>query len=467
MSLCKKNPHAPHSHSSPEQHIKDKDLRDYLNSLAGMLGDSIRSVLPHDTAHPLTRHFYHGVQSSKSMQAVETTFAETYEAAQRNLGRFSLSRRDYLKATLLATKGSLLPFVASCSDIGRYDDPSDFAGPGPTDEAKVGVARGDTIENTVRQAIDLAGGLDAIGPGESVVIKPNCVWISGKQSVPTTEPTAPTTTNPEVVRAVIRAVKERNGDPGKIFIADHSARMTSTPFVMMMLGLYKVAMEEGARVMPWDTTRHISYASEKFEYLHQRVWISETVLKFDHFINVPVLKNHNIPTWLVTEQVQYTGCLKAFVGVIQQKSRSFGPDSFHVTNLPEHVAELHLCRPYTMKNGKPGITMNIVDATRIIVEGGPHNSIFKEEMKVAEPGMIIASSDRIACDSVALSVLKHYGAQRNIVKDYMTTPVWQQRQIVRAAALNLGISSRDRIAIDFNAAIDSAEQASILSYWQE
>ena len=464
MSCCKKSPQAPHSQK--EQPIQDKALRGYLNDLAGKLGNGIRSVLPFDTAHPLTRHFYNSVQTSKSMQGVEDMFAEAYEAASRNLGRVTLSRRDYLKATLLATTGSLLPFTASCSGAGSYHDDSVFAGPGPTDVAKVGIARGSSIEESVRQAIDLAGGLEAIGPGESVVIKPNCVWYSGKQSVPTTEPEAPATTSLEVLRAVIRAVKERNGDARNIFIADHSASFTSTPFVMMALGLYGLAMEEGVRIMPWDLTRHIDYSSDKFNYLQQRVRISETVLNFDHFINVPVLKNHNIPSGLAADQPQYTCCLKALVGVMQQRSRSFGPDSFHSNNLPEHVAELNLIRPYTMKNGKPGITMNIVDATKIIVDGGAHNSLFYEEMKVAAPDMIIASTDRIACDSVALSVLKHYGAQRNIVKDYMSTPVWQQRQIIRAAELNLGISDTDRIDIQ-SSGIDPAVMASISGYWQE
>lgn len=73
---------------------------------------------------------------------------------------------------------------------------------------------------------------------------------------------------------------------------------------------------------------------------------------------------------------------------------------------------------------------------------------------------------RLACDSMALSVLKHYGAQRNIEKDYMTTPVWQQRQIVRAAELNLGISSIDRIAIQ-NSGIASSEMDGFLNYWHE
>jgi len=466
MSLCKKSLQIAHPNHAPAQHIPDKALREYLTCLAGKLGSGIRAVLPFDTTNPLVQHFYHHVHTSKSIQSAEDTFVQTYEAARQNLGRLALSRRDYLKALLLTASSSALPCFTSCRNIDSYHDASGFEGPGSSEIAMVGIARGDSIDTGVRTAIELAGGLEAIKPGESVVIKPNCVWFTGEQTVPTNEPAAPTTTSLEVVRAVIRAVKERNGDPRKIFIADHSASFTSTPFVMILLGVYKLAMEEGVQVMPWDMTRHIPYYSDKFEYLQEQVSISATLLDFDHFINVPVLKNHNVPAALATDQAQYTCCLKAFVGVVQQRSRSFGPDSFHSRNLPEHAAELNLCRPYAMQNGQPGVTMNIVDATRIIVDGGAHNSLFFEEMKVAEPDMIIASRDRIACDSVALSVLKHYGAQRNIEKDYMKTPVWRQRQIVRAAELNLGISSIDRIDIQ-TSGIDSSEMDSFLNYWQE
>ena len=136
MSRCRKNPHAN------KQRMPDKALREYLNDLAGRLGDSMRRVLPHDAAHPLTQHFYHSVQTPKSMQAVEDTIAQAYEAARRNLGAPACTRRDYLKATLLATTAGMLPFAASCRGSGSYRDSSDFAGPGPTDEAKVGLFKG-------------------------------------------------------------------------------------------------------------------------------------------------------------------------------------------------------------------------------------------------------------------------------------------------------------------------------------
>jgi len=61
-------------------------------------------------------------------------------------------------------------------------------------------------------------------------------------------------------------------------------------------------------------------------------------------------------------------------------------------------------------------------------------------MMAEQPDMIIASSDRVACDSVAVALLKRYGGLRGVNKDYMQIPVWGQRQIVHAGHLGLGIN---------------------------
>ena len=312
--------------------------------------------------------------------------------------------------------------------------------------------------------IALAGGLAEIGQGQSVVIKPNCVWYTGAQTVPTHEPDAPITTDPEVLRAVIRAVKERNQAPERILVADHAGFLMSTTLVMKKRGLYDVALEEGVQVKGWEDTPHARFSSPRWEYLSQPVDVSETLLGCDHFINVPVLKNHSLP--VIRDQAQYSCCLKAFVGTISASNRLFNRRMFHEWNLPEKVAELNLIRPWRMPDGRPGITMNVVDATRVIVSGGPHNSIFLEEMKVAEPGMILASRDRVACDTVALSVLKHHARLRQVDRDYTRIPVWQQRQIVHAARLGLGIADPARIDI-LTRGLPSALEQSILAIWSE
>ena len=445
--------------------------KEYIRFLNDRFGGSVIKNFPSDlpSKYPCSCYpdFKDLFSSDKKIKTIEEKFICAYELTKEKLGKHmpGMTRRTYLKSMTAFLLTSALPFSSSCTLTPSYHDTSDYGIPGLTDEAQVSIVKGDSIEEDVRSAIDLAGGLDEIKEGESVIIKPNCVWHTGEQTFPgTEEPTAPITTNPEVIRAVIRAVKERNNAPDKIFVADRSAIILSTLFVMQMQGIYSVALDEGVNIMPWENTPYLHYTSYKFGYLNKSFDLSETVLNIDHIINVPVLKNHNITYSL--DQAQYTCCLKSFVGVLTAPSRTFGENSFHGENLPEHVAEINLCRPYLMKNGRPGVTLNIVDATRIIVDGGPHNSIFGEEMKVAYPQMIIASKDRVACDTAALAVLKYFGGLRNITKDYLETPIWQQRQIVHAGKLGLGINDPGRIEIILQG-FDPDLADGIMKIWEE
>src|SRR5262245_49453668 len=76
--------------------------------------------------------------------------------------------------------------------------------------ADVGIARGSSMEDAVRHAVRLAGGMNFIQEGQTVLIKPN---VTGALK-------NPTTTNPEVLYAVIKLAAERG--PKRIIVADRS-----------------------------------------------------------------------------------------------------------------------------------------------------------------------------------------------------------------------------------------------------
>src|SRR5204862_6030948 len=87
-----------------------------------------------------------------------------------------------------------------------------FAEPSPAaaHQADVGIAAGSNMEEAVRRAVKLAGGMDFIKEGQTVLIKPN---VTGALK-------SPTTTNPEVLYATIKLVAERG--PKRIIVADRS-----------------------------------------------------------------------------------------------------------------------------------------------------------------------------------------------------------------------------------------------------
>jgi uncharacterized protein (DUF362 family) len=87
-----------------------------------------------------------------------------------------------------------------------------------------------------------------------------------------------------------------------------------------------------------------------------------------------------------------------------------------------------------------------VDAIEIMVRGGPDG--LKKERRWMKPGLILASKDRVACDSVAVAVLKRYGAEAKVDLPYVTKSVWDQVQIYYAAELGLGQADPGRIKIE-------------------
>jgi uncharacterized protein (DUF362 family) len=283
----------------------------------------------------------------------------------------------------------------------------------------------DSVYEAVREAVEAAGGLEEIEPGQRVMIKPNIV---GPVVLPDR-----ITTNPHVVRAVIRLVKER----GAHAIVGDLGRM-NPELSFRVTGFSWACYKEGAEAFPWNRAEYVWFFPNK-RHWSKGFRIPKILQEVDHLINIPVLKNHE------STNAEFTCCMKAFVGVCHPADRGGrGADRFHVNNISEKIAELNLCATPLM---------NIVDATKIMVRGGPADGWIQGDRlyKIArwdEPGLVLASKDRVACDSVALSVLKLYGADNKVDRPYVTKSVWDQVQIYYAAELGLGQAEPDKITIE-------------------
>jgi uncharacterized protein (DUF362 family) len=291
---------------------------------------------------------------------------------------------------------------------------------------------GDSIEKAVREAVAAAGGIDEIQPGQRVFIKPNMAGPSnGKLDI------GRVTTKPEVIRAVIRMVKERGAHA---MVGDKSFSDTEKAFIWC--GFQRVCEEEGAEPYPWSRAEYIRFHPGK-RYWSRGFRMPKILTEVDHFINVPMLKNHD------QTRAEFTCCLKAFVGVAHNLDRfQPGSNALHQNNISEKIAELNLC-------AKPLI--NIVDATTILVKGGPDagfsagglsNPARGQGVTWVQPGLILASKDRVACDSVALATLKLYGAEKKVDLPYVTKSVWDQPQIYYAAELGIGQADPSKITIE-------------------
>lgn len=141
----------------------------------------------------------------------------------------------------------------------------------------------DRLDGIIEEQCEALGLSDYITEGCSVVIKPNLV-IRRK-------PEEATTTHPEVVAAVIRAVKRRGA--GRVTIAESSgglynkAAMTA---IYQTCGITEVCEREGAELNTTDFTS-VSLTNPDAVICHQ-FGVITPIVDADVFINIAKLKTH-------------------------------------------------------------------------------------------------------------------------------------------------------------------------------
>ena len=259
------------------------------------------------------------------------------------------------------------------------------------------LVHGDDVELMVREAIGMIGGIEKLGvKDQTVLIKPNVV--SGEPF--------PATTNPEVVSAIVKLLKEAGAK--KIYVGDMSALLAlPTKKNMERTGMLRAAEEAGAEPLFFEHHGWVRIDLPQGKYIRE-AYVSEWIYKVDCVINLPVIKTHRSATYTIT--------MKNFIGATHGRQRPYLVDPTH---WEEIIAELNLAyQPH----------LNLVDGTKVMVSGGPWSG---EEERA---GLILASGDRIAADITGLSLIKHYGK----AKDVVSKGVWDQRQIKRAVELGLG-----------------------------
>jgi uncharacterized protein (DUF362 family) len=266
------------------------------------------------------------------------------------------------------------------------------------ENAVVGIVGGENIKEVVREAVSLIGGLEKMDvKGKSILVKPNVV---------TGDPN-PTTTNPEVLKAVVELLYREGAE--RVIVGDMSALLTlSTARNMRRTGLTRAAKEAGAEVVYFEDYDWVEVELSDTRYI-QKVYVSEWIYKADRVINLPVIKTH--------KYAAYSICFKNFIGATHLKQRPYFIDRSH---WEEIISEIN--QAYTPH-------LNIIDGTTSMVEGGPRKGT------EARTNIILASGDRIAADVVGLGIIKSFNKWPKVVDK----GVWEQRQIKTALGLGLGV----------------------------
>ncbi len=275
--------------------------------------------------------------------------------------------------------------------------------------AVVGLSRNRNTLESVRAAVELAGGL-GIEEGSTVLIRPNA----------NTADLPPGSTNPEVLRGAIREARKCN--PGKIIVAEKSMTTLDTEKVLKKLGLWQAAEVEGAdEILTFDHMKRLHLKPDGASSWPKGFYVPEFLASVDYTIALPVVKTH----WTAT----FTMGLKSQISITADGDRRQLPHGqYRDVLFGNMIAESNLVY-------MPDFYIS--DATKCFVTDGPNLGTLRE------PDIVLASSDVIANDAVGLALLKTLGTVPRI----QGHSVWSQPQIMRAVELGLGVRGREEITV--------------------
>lgn len=220
----------------------------------------------------------------------------------------------------------------------------------------------------VKRAVDLLGGMSAfVKPGDCALIKPNLLKAR--------PPEAAVTTHPEVVRSVIRLVREAGGEP----MVGDSPGMGDLRSVCEKSGILDVVNEEGVRLAEPDDVVTVKNSGR-----FQRFEISRRAHEADVIINLPKLKTHGMTT--------LTGAVKNLFGCVPGKRKVQWHFNTGVNHELFMMMLVELCALL-----KPRLT--VMDAVVGMEGNGPGSGDPKPI------GVVIAGHDPVAVDVVSSMVV--------------------------------------------------------------
>jgi uncharacterized protein (DUF362 family)/Pyruvate/2-oxoacid:ferredoxin oxidoreductase delta subunit len=226
----------------------------------------------------------------------------------------------------------------------------------------------DRIFSAITQAVNLLGGMRTfVKPGERVLIKPNLLKARS--------PEAAVTTHPEVVRAVIRLVREAGG----VAMVGDSPGMGDLRSVCEKAGILDVVNEEGATLAELDEVVQVRNQGG-----FQRFEIARAAYEADAIINLPKLKTHGM--------TMLTGAVKNLFGCVPGKRKVQWHFNTGVNHELFALMLIELCRLL-----KPRLT--IMDAVIGMEGNGPGSG------EPRQIGLVIAGQDPVAVDVVSSRVV--------------------------------------------------------------
>lgn len=223
------------------------------------------------------------------------------------------------------------------------------------------------VQQATRAAIDLIGGIsNFIRPESKVLVKPNLLLAKA--------PEFGITTHPEVVRSVVKILKEINC---RIFLGDGpnvwGSQIEDVDQVYALTGMREVCAEEGVELIKFDKKR-----------MRKEIPLAACLDHCDYVVNIPKFKTHDFT--ILTGAIKNSFGLVSGTYKIELHKKYFALDDFS-RMLVDVYAQV-----------SPALT--IVDGILAMEGDGPATG-----GKLRQQNLLLASADCVALDSILALIM--------------------------------------------------------------
>lgn len=235
----------------------------------------------------------------------------------------------------------------------------------------------------------------------------------------------PASTHLDTLSAIVDVLMENHA--GSVTMAERSG-MGFTPDVLNTLGVTDLAQKKGFAIQVLDYLDEAGYwrkqGAKEFHWKHGYLFPC-LFDEADAIVQTCCLKSHRFGG-------HFTMSLKNAVGMAAR----FDPETDY-----DYMRELHGSKYQRQMiaelNASYAPALVIMDALQGFSRGGP------DQGTLIEPGVMLASNDRVAIDACGVAILRMHSTTPEISRG----GVFEQEQIARAAELGLGASSLEEMEI--------------------
>jgi uncharacterized protein (DUF362 family) len=233
----------------------------------------------------------------------------------------------------------------------------------------------------------------------------------------------PASTHPDTLAALITVLKEAGAK--EVTLAERSG-MGDTRETLEQLGIFDLSRRLGFNIVVLDEEPRENWVEIERGGTHwlKGFHLPRVILDSDIVIHTCCLKTHGFGG-------HFTMSLKNSVGLVARRV----PGDSH-----DYMGELHGSPHQRLMiaeiNSFYDVDLVVMDAAKAFVSGGPAQGT------EVQPGLMLASRDRVAIDAVGVAILRSYGAASLTGK-----PIFELDQIRRAAELGVGAAAASAIGV--------------------